>query len=54
MGDRKAELERYGISHRHFIFSAEGAKECAALISDYKKSKPLDREVRRIGRRDGE
>jgi len=54
MGDRVPLLERYGISHRHFIFSTESAKECAALISDYKSGKTIDREVRRIGRRDGE
>lgn len=51
MGDRKAELDAAKISHCHFIFSIESAKEADSIISAYKCGAPLCSEVRRIGKR---
>lgn len=51
MGDKKAELMAAKISHCHFIFSVEGAREAVCVISEYKQGAPLKQEVRRIGKR---
>ena len=51
MGDRAAELDSFGIAHRHFIFSSESAEECLRLISNYRNGVALNIDVRRIGKR---
>ena len=50
MGDKKEELSRAGITHTHFLFTIESAKEARRLIGAYKNSERLDG-VRRIGKR---
>ena len=54
MGDKRAELEKYRISHTHFIFTVESDREARQAIDAYFKQKPLDKSVRRVGRRDFE
>ena len=51
MGDKKGELDGGRISHRHFIFTNESAREIASVVQSYKSSRPLKCEVRRIGKR---
>ena len=51
MGDRKEELAAARITHCHFIFSTESAKEVDGVISAYIRGAALDTEVRRIGKR---
>ncbi len=51
MGDKKSELDSAGISHRHFIFTNENARDIASVINAYENSRPLKCEVRRIGKR---
>ncbi len=50
MGDKKADLKLFRISHRHFIFTNESAEETLRLIDAYLCGTPL-RDVRRIGSR---
>ena len=40
MADKKDELDRMGITHRHFIFSTETKEECAEIIRRYEKGLP--------------
>jgi putative protease len=54
MGDRRAELDKYRISHTHFIFTVESDREARQAIDAYFKGKPLGKSVRRVGRRDFE
>ena len=49
MGDKKDELARYGLSHRHFIFSDESVKQIRALLASYRAGAPLSAQMRRIG-----
>ena len=50
MGDKKEELNRANITHRHFIFTNEGAEEALMLLDSYFKSAPI-KGARRIGSR---
>lgn len=50
MGDKKEDLNRAAIAHRHFIFTNESADDVAKLLKTYLKGAPL-REMRRIGSR---
>ncbi|MBQ7386825.1 MAG: U32 family peptidase [Clostridia bacterium] len=54
MGDKRRELEKYRISHEHFIFTVESPKEAKDVISSYFKEKSLGGSVRRVGRRDAD
>ncbi len=51
MGDKKEELDRAKIYHRHFIFSTEHESDISRVISSYKKGESLGKNVkiRRIG-----
>lgn len=51
MGDRKSELEGAKISHRHFLFTVENAKEAERVILADRKGEALGNNVRRIGKR---
>lgn len=51
MGDKKEEIAGAKITHKHFIFTNESAKEANRVILSYIKSQPLPYNVRRIGRR---
>lgn len=48
MSDRTYELDRAGITNRHFIFSTETARQVDAVINAYKNGEPLSMQVRRI------
>ena len=48
MSDRTRELDRAGITNRHFIFSVETARQIDAVINAYKNGTPLSIQVRRI------
>ena len=48
MADRQAELERFGISAGHFIFTTESREEIKKVIAAYKNFSPADFDVRRI------
>lgn len=49
MSDRKAELDRAGISERHFIFTVESRTEAVAVTAGYKRgAPPRSNNVRRI------
>ncbi len=48
MADRQAELERFGLSAGHFIFTTESAEEIKKVINAYKMSLPANFDVRRI------
>ena len=48
MSDRAHELDRAGITNRHFIFSTETARQIDAVINAYKNGEPLPVQVRRI------
>ena len=48
MADRRDELDRAGITMRHFIFSDESASEVDDVIERYEKGLPLDRASRRM------
>ncbi len=50
MGDKKEELNRANISHRHFIITNESAEEALRLLDSYASSAPLS-DARRIGSR---
>ncbi len=49
MGDKEGELSRGRLSHRHFIFSTESAREIRGILEAYRAGAPLDMQVRRIG-----
>lgn len=51
MGDKKKELERAGIYHRHFIFSTETAAEISAAVKAYAAGEklPAGIKIRRVG-----
>ena len=51
MGDKKEDLNRANIAHRHFIFTNESASEIDAVIRAYTDGAALSSEVRRIGKR---
>ena len=42
MGDREKELEKYGITRRHFIFSMENAKEADGVVAAWRAGAPMD------------
>ncbi len=48
MSDLPADLARAEIDRRHFIFTVESPAEVDAVISAYRKHKPLSGEVRRM------
>ncbi len=48
MADRQPDLERAGVTSRHFLFSTESAGEVAAVIAAYKEEKASPGAVRRI------
>ena len=48
MSDRAHELDRAGITNRHFIFSVETSRQVDAVINAYKHSDCLPTQVRRI------
>jgi len=52
MGDKRGELVRAGITHRHFIFSVESADEINSYLLAYRKGAPLGTRVRRLGMRE--
>ena len=54
MGDKRAELDKYRITHTHLIFTNESPAEAHRAISAYFSAKPLGASVRRVGRRDFE
>ena len=54
MGDKRAELDKYRITHTHFIFTLESADEAKRAIGAYFGAKPLGVGMRRVGRRDFE
>lgn len=51
MADRQAELEKYGIRNRHFIFTVESADEVDSVISSYENGQSADFPVRRMNRK---
>ncbi len=51
MGDKKHDLKEAGISHSHFIFSTETAKEAELIILKYMRGASLEYDIRRIGKR---
>lgn len=51
MGDRKKELLAAGIKHLHFLFTVEGACEINGVLIAYEEGRPLDTDIRRIGKR---
>lgn len=49
MGDKRAELDRCHIAHRHFIFTTEKASELSSALRAYKRGAPLEgSSVRRV------
>lgn len=50
MGDKKDELKRAGVAHRHFIFTNESEREAVKLIDAYIKGESIGG-IRRIGSR---
>ncbi|MBR2294101.1 MAG: U32 family peptidase [Clostridia bacterium] len=48
MADKQAELARYGIVHRHFIFTVETKKQIEGILAAYQNETPPSFEVRRI------
>ena len=48
MADRQAELEKYGIKNRHFIFTVESAEEVDRVISAHESGRHADFPVRRM------
>ncbi len=50
MGDKQAELSKFNIGIRHFIFSTENAEEISRVISAYCKGVPIGN-ARRVGKR---
>jgi putative protease len=48
MSDRPDELARLGVRRYHFIFTVESPAEVDKVISAYRDSRPLGREVRRF------
>lgn len=53
VGDKKSELSRNSIFHRHFIIGRESPREAAELVRSYFSGAPIrGTTVRRIGRRE--
>ena len=48
MGDKRSELDRCRIAHRHFIFTTEGSAEVTTALRAYKQAAPLSGGVRRV------
>ena len=48
MSDRGAELDRAGVSAKHFIFTTESRNEVDRVIDAFRSGKPVSGEVRRI------
>ena len=48
MGDKRAELDKCHISHRHFIFTTEKENDVSAALRAYKQGAPLSGGVRRV------
>ncbi len=51
MGDKKKELDLFGIGMRHFVFTVESSAEINSLLRKYKSGEPFDG-ARRIGKRE--
>ena len=51
MGDRGRELDEAKITHVHFLFTTENAREMRGVIEAYRRGKSLSCDVRRIGKR---
>ena len=51
MGDKKGELSSASVMHEHMLITTETPREAESMIKAYFSSMPLDRDVRRIGRR---
>ena len=50
MGDKKGELDKANITHRHFMFTNESASEASRLLDAYFEGATL-KNVRRLGSR---
>ena len=48
MADKQTELDRFGIVHRHFLFTTETKEEIVAVLRSYRTGKPAVGEIRRI------
>jgi len=48
MADKEAELARFGIVHRHFLFTVETKEETRAVLRAYREGQPAKGEIRRI------
>jgi hypothetical protein len=48
MSDKLYELDRAGITDRHFIFTVESRDEVDGVIAAYQNGTALDEKVRRI------
>lgn len=48
MADKKEELSRGGVFHRHFLFTVEGKKESENILEAYQKGRSTKKPVRRI------
>lgn len=51
MGDKRDELSSYRIRSQHLLFTTESGREILSVLSAIKAERPLDRRVRRVGRR---
>ncbi len=51
MGDRRGELDEAKITHGHFLFTTESARDIREITDAYGKGKALSQAVRRIGKR---
>jgi hypothetical protein len=52
MGDKRGELRRAGSVGEYLLFTCESAGEIADLLESYFKGKPLNSEMRRMGKRE--
>jgi putative protease len=52
MGDKREELRRAGSVGEYLLFTCESAGEIADLLESYFKGKPLNSEMRRMGKRE--
>lgn len=50
MSDMPDRLEALGACGQHFIFTVESAEECRRVIEAFRRGRPIDGPVRRIGR----
>ena len=48
MADKQAELDRFGIVHRHFLFTAETREEIRAVLRAYRTGVSAQGEIRRL------